>query len=315
MVLELACGLSSIDWLSLSDVIYSYSLLNLWHELFVTPITVEVFQMRASLAMVFLSSFMFLAGNPSLAADNEAATAASVTKPVEAAAPPAATSPTSSPQTGSSPAVVPSGSATDTAATSAPSSTQSGTPPVAEPASAAAGAAALEPHKRPVPDGYAAAAELFKARKFAQAQKEFEAIVTTGTADINTHLCLAHCYLQQKIYSKAVKEFDLLSKHAKNSMSLQKSCAQTATSLRNAMRGICPANCLKGHDPRWTLKAGNKVILVPHNGGGYDTLTPNDIGHLIVYEHGNVVVKGTCPVCEGTTEVPVLKDGGPMPRI
>ncbi len=46
-------------------------------------------------------------------------------------------------------------------------------------------------------------------------KKEFEAIVATGTADINTHLCLAHCYLQQKIYSKAVKEFDLLSKHAK----------------------------------------------------------------------------------------------------
>lgn len=279
--------------------------------------------MRASLAMVFLSSFIFFAGNPLLAADNEAASgagsAADAGKAVGATPPPSPATTMSAPSTSSAPVAAPAGAPGGAAATTAPiaptASTPDETPATVEPTSAVSGAAALEPHKRPVPDGYAAAAELFKARKFAQAQKEFEAIVATGTADINTHLCLAHCYLQQKIYSKAIKEFDLLSKHAKNSMSLQKSCAQTATSLRNAMRGICPANCLKGHDPRWTLKAGNKVIQVPHNGGGYDTLTPNDIGHLIVYEHGNVVVKGTCPVCEGTTEVPVLKDGGPMPRI
>ncbi|PZM86176.1 MAG: hypothetical protein DKT66_01915 [Candidatus Melainabacteria bacterium] len=273
--------------------------------------------MRASLAMVFLSSFAILAGNPSLAADNKAvgeASAASAGKPVEAAVPPTSTASEPGSATTPAPGVAPSG-ANEAASTAAPAANPAEAPSTVAPASAAAGAAALEPHKRPVPDGYAAAAELFKQRKFAQAQKEFEAIVATGAADINTHLCLAHCYLQQKIYSKAIKEFDLLSKHAKNSMSLQKSCAQTATSLRNAMRGVCPANCLKGHDPRWTLKAGSKVILVPHNGGGYDTLTPNDIGHLIVYEHGNCVVKGVCPICEGTTEVPVLKDGGPMPRI
>ncbi|MCC7529793.1 MAG: hypothetical protein IT342_14815 [Candidatus Melainabacteria bacterium] len=176
-------------------------------------------------------------------------------------------------------------------------------------------ATSLDPHKRPVPEGYAAAAELFKQHKFPQAQKEFEKIIASGTADVNTHLCLAHCFLQQKIYSKAIKEFDWLGKYAKNSMSLQKSCEHTARSLRDAMKGICPSSCLKGHDPRWTLKAGAKVIQVPHNGGGYDTLTPNDIGHLVVYEHGNAVVKGTCPVCEGTTQIPVLKDGGPMPRI
>jgi hypothetical protein len=290
----------------------------MWHELYVTHITVEVFQMRVSLAMVFLSSFIFLAGNPVLAADKGAAkiTSSSVNteKPAETATPPTPTAESkdaaaTAPKAETSPSVV------TPASEAAPTVTPAEIPSVSAPATPASESAALEPHKRPVPDGYAAAAELFKQRKFSQAQKEFEKIVATGTADINTHLCLAHCYLQQKIYSKAIREFDLLSKHAKNSMSLQKSCAATATSLRNAMRGICPANCLKGHDPRWTLKAGSKVIQVPHNGGGYDTLTPNDIGHLIVHEHGNSVVKGICPVCEGTTEVPVLKDGGPMPRI
>lgn len=281
--------------------------------------------MRASLAMALFSSLLVSIGSPSVAADKDAsagtAAAVGVERTAEAAkgstpsANPSLPVPFSAtPTSATEPA---SSAATDTLHKGAPANASTSTSAESSAAAPTANsdAAALEPHKRPVPDGYAAAAELFKQRKFAQAQKEFEAIVASGTADINTHLCLAHCYLQQKIYTKAVKEFEILSKYAKNSMSLQKSCAATATSLRNAMRGICPANCLKGHDPRWTLKAGNKVIQVPHNGGGYDTLTPNDIGHLIVYEHGNAVVKGVCPVCEGTTQVPVLKDGGPMPRL
>ncbi len=307
----------------------SYSAADLWQLFIVVTVrrlTVEVFQMRASLAMALFSSLLVSTGIPSMAADKEASagTAAAVgaERPADAAksstpsanssAPaPVSTTPTSANEPASSAAIDAQHKGSPAGASTAPSAeTTSDAAPTAN-----ADAAALEPHKRPVPGGYAAAAELFKQRKFAQAQKEFEAIVASGTADINTHLCLAHCYLQQKIYTKAVKEFEILSKYAKNSMSLQKSCAATATSLRNAMRGICPANCLKGHDPRWTLKAGNKVIQVPHNGGGYDTLTPNDIGHLIVYEHGNAVVKGVCPVCEGTTQVPVLKDGGPMPRL
>lgn len=275
-------------------------------------------KMRVSLVMAVLSSFFFISGSPLLAADKEVAagSAASVSsdKAADTAAAPTQSNPPSSdtsliaPGSARNPEALP-----DKATKNSDEAPATGAPEPAE--SAAASAASMEPHKRPVPDGYAAAAEFFKQRKFAQAQKAFEEIVASGTADINTHLCLAHCYLQQKIYSKAVKEFEILSKYAKNSMSLQKGCAATATSLRNAMRGICPANCLKGHDPRWTLKAGSKVIQVPHNGGGYDTLTPNDIGHLIVHEHGNSVVKGICPVCEGTTEVPVLKDGGPMPRL
>lgn len=270
--------------------------------------------MRASLVSVVLSSILLLAGNRGLA-DNDSAA-------VKGGVPGAPEGPTSvTPQSTPAPTAAPhTSSETAPHAVTTPVPTQSPTPSATPPGITEAGAApaetpALEPHKRPVPEGYAAAAELFKAHKFPQAQKEFEKIIASGTADVNTHLCLAHCFLQQKIYSKAIKEFDWLGKYAKNSMSLQKSCEHTARSLRDAMRGICPSTCLKGHDPRWTLKAGAKVIQVPHNGGGYDTLTPNDIGHAVVYEHGNAVVKGTCPVCEGTTQIPVLKDGGPMPRI
>lgn len=269
--------------------------------------------MRISLLSLLLGGFIVLAGNPGLA-DNFAAEksstasagteapATSVTPSgpsTEAPAPittPATSTSVSSPDASPAPALTPSVEATEAAAP-------------------ASDAPALEPHKRPVPEGYAAAAELFKQRKFPQAQKEFEKIIQSGTADVNTHLCLAHCFLQQKIYSKAIKEFDWLGKYAKNSMTLQKNCEHTARSLRNAMRGVCPANCIKPNDPRWTMKAGAKVIQYPHSGGGYDTFTPNNIGQLIVFEHGNAVIKGTCPVCEGTTEIPVLKDGGPMPRI
>lgn len=260
--------------------------------------------MRKSLFSVLLGGFFILAGNPGLA-DNAAevkagdspapiTTSVSPSTQTSLVQPPAAQSPTSPAQA-------------EGETTPAPTAENAAAP--------AADVAALEPHKRPVPEGYAAAAELFKQRKFPQAQKEFEKIVQSGTADVNTHLCLAHCFLQQKIYSKAIKEFDWLGKHAKNSMTLQKNSEQTARSLRNAMNGICPANCIKPNDPRWTVKAGAKVIQYPHSGGGYDTFTPNNIGQLIVFEHGNAVVKGTCPVCEGTTQIPVLKDGGPMPRI
>ena len=266
--------------------------------------------MRASLVSVVLSSFFLLAGNPGLA-DNDSAVKGVATPAASGPAdvtPPAAAAPNTIPPT-------PSAAAPAAGASVAPTPSAV-TPPVGTDLSApASDSASLDPHKRPVPDGYAAAAELFKLHKFPQAQKEFEKIVAGGTADVNTHLCLAHCFLQQKIYSKAIKEFDWLGKYAKNSMSLQKSCEHTARSLRNAMNGICPANCIKGNDPRWTLKAGSKVIQYPHNGGGVDTFTPEQIGQLMVFEHGNAVVKGTCPVCEGTTQIPVLKDGGPMPRI
>ncbi len=267
--------------------------------------------MRASLVSVVLSSLLLLAGNPGLADNDPSAVKGGASAAAEG---PTSVTPTSTPVPTSLPPAS-SEVAPQAVTTPVPNPAAPTTPGVTDTSSASAETPALEPHKRPVPEGYAAAAELFKAHKFPQAQKEFEKIVASGTADVNTHLCLAHCFLQQKIYSKAIKEFDWLGKYAKNSMTLQKGCEHTARSLRNAMKCVCPANCIKGNDPRWTLKAGHKVIQYPHNGGGVDTFTPEQIGQLMVFEHGNAIVKGTCPVCEGTTEIPVLKDGGPMPRI
>ena len=72
--------------------------------------------------------------------------------------------------------------------------------------------AQMEPHKRPVPAGYDAAAELYKAKKFPQAAKAFEAIIQKGAANVDTHLSLAYCYLLQRLYSKAAKEFEWVEK-------------------------------------------------------------------------------------------------------
>jgi tetratricopeptide (TPR) repeat protein len=174
----------------------------------------------------------------------------------------------------------------------------------------------MEPHKRPVPAAYAAAAELYKQKKFPQAAKAFEAIIQSGVANVDTHLSLAYCYLLQRLYSKAVKEFEWVAKYGKNSMTLQRQCGQTASSLRTYMAGVCPAPCLKANDPRWFLKPdGKHWISVSYSRKATWIFSENHIGEYVANENGIPVLKGTCPVCGGTGRVKILKDGDPAPRI
>lgn len=175
--------------------------------------------------------------------------------------------------------------------------------------------AQMEPHKRPVPEGYNAAAELFKQKKFPQAQKAFENIIKSGVADVNTHLCLGHCFLQQKMYSKAVKEFDWLSEHAKNSISLKNTCGATARSLRYYMSGVCPSPCIKANDPRWHLINGKRWITIRYSSRTGMNYSEHHIGEIIANENGVPVSKGQCPTCGGTGQIAKLKDGDPMPRL
>ncbi len=175
--------------------------------------------------------------------------------------------------------------------------------------------AQLEPHKRSVPEGYDAAAALFKQKKFAQAQKAYENIIKSGAADVNTHLCLAHCLLQQKLYSKAVKEFDWLSEYAKNSTSLRNSCGATARTLKYYLSGVCPSPCIKAKDPRWHIINGKPWITICYSSKTAMNYSELHIGELIANENGVPVSKGVCPTCGGTGQIAKLKDGDPMPRL
>lgn len=185
-----------------------------------------------------------------------------------------------------------------------------------EAAAAPVSAAQMEPHKRPVPEGYDAAAALYKQKKFPQAAKAFEAIIQKGTANVDTHLSLAYCYLLQRLYSKAAKEFEWVAKYGKNSMTLQKQAGQTATSLRTYIAGVCPAPCLKANDPRWVLKNdGKRWITVSYSRKATWNFSEHHVGEYVANENGIPVLKGTCPVCEGTGRVKPLKDGDPPPRL
>lgn len=177
--------------------------------------------------------------------------------------------------------------------------------------------AQMEPHKRPVPPGYDAAANLYKQKKFPQAGKAFEAIIQQGAANVDTHLSLAYCYLLQRLYSKAAKEFEWVEKYGKNSMTLQKQAGRTAISLRTMISGVCPAPCLKANDPRWHIgNDGRKWITIR-----YSTSKPAwdfseyHVGEYVANENGLPVLKGKCPVCDGTGRVARLKDGDPPPRL
>lgn len=239
--------------------------------------------------------------SPAAFATPNATTAPTVTPTQSTSAAPAATSP-----------VAPTATPVDSS-TSAPSTVDAA--PVATPVPETPSVKSMEPHKRPVPPGYEAAGELFKQRKFAQAQKEFEKIIQSGEADVNTHLCLAHCFLQQKLYTKAYREFDWLSKYAKNSISLKKSCQATADALRYRLNGICPSSCIKATDGGWYVKDGKRWKNYPGGSNGTYSWSEAHIGERIVYEKGIPVNKGVCPTCEGSGRVDVLKDGAPMPRI
>jgi hypothetical protein len=173
-----------------------------------------------------------------------------------------------------------------------------------------------KPGDRPPPAGFDAAEKLYNAGKFALAQKAFEKFINSGVADVKTHLDLAYCLYYQRIYSRAMKEFDWVAKNAKL-ISMQRSAEATARTLRCYRAGICPANCLKANDPRWQRlpdKDPNELWIKFPYSGGWSAWSEHHIGQRIEYVNGKPENLGTCPVCDGTGTVPVLKDGAPLPH-
>ncbi len=158
---------------------------------------------------------------------------------------------------------------------------------------------------------------MYNAKKYALAAKEFEKFESAGTADISTHKYLAYSYYYQRLYTKALKEFDWLANNDSKSLTDKRAAEATALTLRSLRSGVCPATCLKANDPRWQRlpdKGDELWIKFPNNHNGWQAWSRHHIGELVVYEHGDPVNKGTCPTCNGTGKVTPLKDGAPLPR-
>jgi hypothetical protein len=171
-----------------------------------------------------------------------------------------------------------------------------------------------KPAETPPPPGMEAALKLFKAKKWALAQKSFEGFINIGKADVQTHQCLAYCYYYQRIYSKAMLQFEWVAKNAQH-ISEKVSAANTARVLRCYRAGICPSNCLKPNDPRWAKVpgGGDELWITFHYSNGYKRWSEHHVGQVITFVNGEPQNAGTCPTCGGTGTVKVLKDGAPPP--
>jgi hypothetical protein len=206
------------------------------------------------------------------------------------------------------------------AAGAAPGADASGrTAATQESAAAPAPAKPLIPADRPPPKGQAAAVKLYSARKFDQATKMFQQFIKDGVADVNTHAYLAYCLYSMRQYHQALKQYDWVAKYGIHTVTLQNSAESSARMLRCHMNGICPMNCLKPNDPRWRHvdvagNPSNDIWAVFPVSGGRKAFSDHHMGDLIVYENGDWVDKGKCPVCGGSGQVPILKDGDPNPQ-
>lgn len=119
------------------------------------------------------------------------------------------------------------------------------------------------------------------------------------------------------MYSKAQGQFEWVAKYSTHNLTLQRSAAETARTIKCYRAGVCPQNCLKANDPRWAPLAGHppdeKWLRIPYN-GGWSAWSEHHIGELITYVKGVPTNVGTCPTCNGTGKVAVLKDGAPIPH-
>ena len=170
-----------------------------------------------------------------------------------------------------------------------------------------------KPADTPPPPGMDAAMKLFNARKWALAQKAFEGFISSGKADVQTHECLAYCYYYQRIYSKAMVQFEWVGKNAQR-ISQKDRAANTARVIRCYRAGVCPSNCLKPNDPRWARLPGHEGLWITFHGkNGTMSWSEHHVGQLITYVKGEPENMGVCPTCGGSGTVTVLKDGAPPP--
>ena len=164
---------------------------------------------------------------------------------------------------------------------------------------------------KPAPPGQAAALKLYSAHKYLLSQQALQKLISEGAANTNTHLYLAYSYYYQRIYSKALKEFDWVGKYGVEFKDKFKA-DQTSMALRTLMRGVCPGSCLKPGDPRWSMVEGRMVAKFPVT-NGWKGFTEGHMGHVIQIINGDPTDVGSCPICGGTGTIQPLHDGSPIP--
>ena len=162
---------------------------------------------------------------------------------------------------------------------------------------------------KPSPTGFGEAVKLYNSRKFPQAITALEKFKKDGTDNVDSGMYLAACYQQTKKYDAALKEYDRLAKDAPL-ISQKRKAEQAAHTLRCYRAGICPGNCLKMSMPGWQHLPGQdpKLLFMKFPvSNGYNSWSTHHLGEVIVYDKGEPVNKGKCPICKGTGHVPRLK--------
>lgn len=171
--------------------------------------------------------------------------------------------------------------------------------------------APLRPEK-PKPAGFDEAAKMYKSGMTKDAMLRFEKFLKDGTADDESRQYLAACYQAQKMYAKALAQYDWLKANAR-SITMQKSAGASAHTIRCYQNGICPANCLKLSMPGWSYttidgKKSPMRWIKFHESRGTIAYSEHHLGELIEFDkEGRAVSRGKCPICHGTGHVPKLK--------
>jgi hypothetical protein len=164
---------------------------------------------------------------------------------------------------------------------------------------------------KPAPAGQAAALKLYGQHKYPLAQQAFQKLINEGAANTETHMYLAYSFYYQRIYTKALKEFDWVGKYGVGFKNTYKA-DQTSMALRTLMRGICPGNCLKPGDSRWSMVDGHMIAKYRVT-DGWKGFSEGHMGDVIEIINGEPFDMGKCPICGGTGTIQPLHDGSPLP--
>jgi len=205
----------------------------------------------------------------------------------------------------------------DSGASATEQTTKDQSSPATPPLTEASIPAQSKPDAPTLPKNFDSAKKKFAEKKYADATKQLQQFIKDGYTDTSIHDLLAQSYYNQHIYSKAIKEYEWLSKNAR-SYTVKGQAASTANVLACYMAGVCPGPCLNPNSPKWKpepeIGAGLWWKEMRTDGRPHffskvhagDKIMRNNLGNP--YVDNNI----KCPICRGTGKTKVLKDGAPL---